>query len=130
MVEENHRLPNPTSASAIASAAMPQASQTTVPAAAAPPATISLTTRPARTGVTTPIVAVITVSVMNPTNSARNGRANRQIRPIVPGFTDVGASAARAAPRIIPQTPSTGDSSTYTVANPTVNAGAGRKSPS
>jgi hypothetical protein len=48
----------------------------------------------------------------------------------VPGFTEVGASAARAAPRIMPQTPSTGASFTYTVANPTVNAGAGGKSPS
>ena len=64
ILDENHRDTRPVTASRTASAAMPPASPTTVAAAAetCPPATIAFTTRPASTGVATPIPAPTTVS--------------------------------------------------------------------
>jgi hypothetical protein len=73
MREENHRDTRPVTASRTASAAMPPASPTTVAAAAetCPPATIALTTRPASTGVATPIPAPTTVSSRNASSQRR-----------------------------------------------------------
>ncbi len=73
MREENHRDTSPVTASSTASAAMPAASPTTVAAAAetCPPATTAFTTRPASTGVATPIPAPTTVSSRNASSQRR-----------------------------------------------------------
>ena len=124
--EENHRDTRPTTASSTASAAMPAASPITVAAAAE--------TSPPRHD-----------RVHHPSGEHRRehadrrgqhgeqqereqpppvGRGERQIRGIVPFFTDVGASTPRATPRIIPQVRSIGGPFAYTVAAVTINADA------
>ncbi len=67
MLEENHRVPSPLTASMTASAAMPAARPITVAeaTAASPRATIVSTTRPARIGVMTPTTEDTTVNSRN-----------------------------------------------------------------
>ena len=80
MVDESQLTTRPVPASATAMTAMRIDSQTTVDAA--PPSTMLLTTRPARTGVSTVSTATTTLSTMNTASLPRCGRANSAIRRI------------------------------------------------
>ena len=73
MREENQREASPTTASSTASPAIPAASPSTVLVAVDtwPQATMAFTTRPASTGVSTPTVAITTVSSRNASSHRR-----------------------------------------------------------